>query len=70
MGSEGKRSATTLRRSLQLLIPIELTSSSESKKVESTTRDLNPEAEEFVPRRVRREAAINGEIRRKRAMNI
>jgi hypothetical protein len=70
MGSEGTISATTLRRPLQLLIPIELTSSSESKKVETTIRDLNPEAEEFVPRRVRRDAGINGEIRRKRAMNI
>lgn len=60
-GAEGKRNAITLRRLIQLLIPIELSSPSESKKVESTTRDLNDEAEECALGRARSEAVINTE---------
>ncbi len=68
MNSDGQKSATTLRRPLQLLVPIEVTSSNENNEDRATsitTTKLDPKVEEFVPARMRREAAVNGELRRR-----
>ena len=67
MGSNENRSAITLKRPLQLLIPTEI----KAKEDESKDRELsektklNPNAKVFLPNRARREAAVAGEIKRR-----
>ena len=67
MGSNEKRSATTLRRPLHLLIPMEITAKeykSNNDELSARTK-LNAEATEFKPCRVRRQLAVAGEIKRR-----
>ncbi len=68
INSDGQKGATTLRRPLYLTRTFRGKSSNENNEVGATsitTTKLDSKAEEFVPARIRREAAVNGELRRR-----
>ena len=67
--SNEKRGTIILRRPLHLLIPIEISAKEfekkERKQSSSAKPGLNPKAVEFQHGKVRREAAVTGELKRR-----
>ena len=69
--NKGLKKASVLRRPIQLLVPTEVQSSEHkdteiaSQEESSEKNGLNPAAEPFVPGRLRRQAAIAGEQKRR-----
>ena len=71
--SKLERETIILRRPLHLLIPIEVSAkefeNKESKQSSSAKPGLNPNAVEFQPGRIRRKAAVTGELKRRIMQN-